>query len=51
MSVNFDRHKDKRISEIHERVRNSRIKKKEKVMFFSQRVDKAWKNINEIKPN
>ena len=51
MSVNFDRHREKRISEIRERIRNNRFKKKEKVIIFSQRVNKAWKNINEIKPN
>jgi len=51
MSEAFEKHKDKRISEIHERIYNSKIKNKEGVKIFSQRVEKAWKNINEIKPN
>ena len=51
MSDVFQRHRDKRISELRERVRISRIKKKEEVIIFSQRVNKAWKNINEIKSN
>ena len=51
MSKTFERHRDKRISEMRERIRNSRIKKKEKVIIFSQHVNKAWKNINEIKSN
>jgi len=51
MSEAFEKHKAKRISEIRERIRNSKIKNKEEVKIFSQRVEKAWKNINEIKPN
>ena len=51
MSEAFQKHRDKRINEIRERIRNSRIKKKETVIIFSQRVNKAWKNINEIKLN
>ena len=52
MSDVFQKHRDKRISEMRERIRISRIKKKEKkVIIFSQRVNKAWKNINEVKPN
>jgi len=51
MSDVFQKHRDKRISEMHERVRNSRIKRKEEVIIFSQRINKAWKNINEVKPN
>ena len=51
MSNVFETHREKRISEIRERMRNSRIKKKEKVIIFSQHVSKAWKNINEIKSN
>ena len=51
MSKTFERHRDKRISEMRERIRNSRIKKKEKVIIFSQRINKAWKNIDEIKSN
>ncbi len=46
----FQKHKEKRISEQHERVRNSKVKKKDGTKTFGQRVEKAWKNINEIKP-
>ena len=49
MSDDYKTHRDKRISEIRERMRNSRVKKKEEVKIFSQRFNKAWKNINEIK--
>jgi hypothetical protein len=41
MSKAFDKHKEKRISEMLERIRNSKIKKKEGVKIFSQRVEKA----------
>ena len=51
MSEAFEKHKAKRISEMRERIRNSKIKNKEGVKTFSQRVEKAWKNIYEIKPN
>ena len=51
MSDVFQKHRDKRISELRERMRNSRIKEKKNVIIFSQRVNKAWKNINEIKSN
>ncbi len=51
MSEAFKNHRDKRISEIRERIRNNRLKKKEEVIIFSQRVNNAWKNINEIKLN
>jgi hypothetical protein len=52
MSKAFEKHKDKRISELHERIRNYyKPKKKQDVKIFSQRIEKAWKNINEIKPN
>ena len=51
MNEAFKNHRDKRISEIRERMRNSKIKKKEEVKIFSQRLEKAWKNINEIKSN
>jgi len=51
MSVNFDRHRDKRISEIRERMRNNRFKEKVETKTFGQHVRKAWKNINEVKPN
>ena len=51
MSDVFQRHRDKRISEMHERMRISRIKKKKNVIIFSQRANKAWKNTNEIKAN
>ena len=51
MSVDFDRHRDKRISELRERIRNNRFKEKVETKTFGQHVRKAWKNINEIKPN
>lgn len=42
----FETHREKRISEMAERVRNYRIKKREKVIIFSQNTKKACKNIN-----
>jgi len=51
MSETFEKHRDKRISEMRERKRNYRLKKKVETKTFGQRVEKAWKNINEIKPN
>ena len=50
MSENFERHRDKRISEMLERVWNSK-KRKIEMRTFGQHVEKAWKNINEIKSN
>ena len=49
-SESFQKHKEKRISELHERFLNSKVKKKDGMKTFGQRVEKAWKNINEIKP-
>ena len=51
MSDVFQKHRDKRISEMRERMRISRIKEKKNVIIFSQRVNKAWKNINKTKSN
>ena len=51
MNDTFKNHRDKRISEIRERILNSRLKNKVEMKTFSQRVEKAWKNINEIKSN
>ena len=51
MSETFERHRDKRISELRERMRNSKIKRKIEMKTFGRRVEKAWKNINKIKPN
>ncbi|MBN2066283.1 MAG: hypothetical protein JW771_05695 [Candidatus Thermoplasmatota archaeon] len=51
MSEAFEKHRDKRISEMHERFLIYKMKKKEERKTFGQRVEKAWKNINEIKPN
>lgn len=51
MSEYFERHRDKRISELHERMRNNRLKKKIELRTFGQHVQKAWENINEIKSN
>ena len=50
MSEAFERHRDKRISEMLERIRNSK-KRKIEMRKFGQPVEKAWKNINEKKPN
>jgi len=41
MSDVFQKHRDKRISEMCERIHNSRIKKKKNVIIFSQCVNKA----------
>jgi len=41
MSDVFKAHTDKRISEMRERMSNSRIKKKEKVIIFSKHAKKA----------
>jgi len=54
MNEAFEKHRDKRISEMRERIRNIRnnkLNKKIEMKTFGQRVEKAWKNINEIKPN
>jgi len=51
MSETFEKHRDKRISEMRERIHNSKTKKIEGMKTFGQRVEKAWKNINEIKSN
>ena len=51
MSIAFEKQRDKRISEICKRISNSRLKKKVEVETFGQRIEKAWKNINERKPN
>jgi stalled ribosome alternative rescue factor ArfA len=51
MSEDFERHKDKRISEMRERIRNNKLKKKVEMKTFGQRVEKAWKNIDQIKSN
>ena len=45
----FEKHKEKRIQEIRERLLDYKLKKKEGTKTFGQRVEKAWKNINEIK--
>jgi len=42
MSKVFENHREKRIREMSERVRNSRIKKKgQEVIIFSQHANKA----------
>jgi hypothetical protein len=51
MSETFEKHRDKRISEMRERIRNNRLNKKIEMKTFGQRVEKAWKNVNEVKPN
>ena len=50
LNESFQKHKEKRIRELHERFLNSKVKKKDEMKTFGQRVEKAWKNINEIKP-
>jgi hypothetical protein len=50
MNEVFEKHRDKRIREIRERAFNNRFnKKKVERETFGQRVEKAWKNINEKK--
>jgi len=51
MSDAFEKHIDRRISEMRERIRISKLKKKIETRTLGQRVEKAWKNIDEIKPN
>lgn len=51
MSEAFEKHMDKRISEMRERIRNYKSKRNAEMITFGQRVEKAWKNIDEIKPN
>ncbi len=46
----FEKHKEKVIQEMRERFLIYKMKKKEETKTFSKRVEKAWKNINEIKP-
>jgi len=42
----FENHMEKRINEMYTRIRNSRMKKKEKVIIFSQHAKKTCKNTN-----
>jgi hypothetical protein len=51
MGETFKNYMDKRIIEIRERIHINRLKKKVELITFSKRLEKAWKNINEIKPN
>jgi hypothetical protein len=51
MNEAFEKHREKKISEMHKRIRNSRLKKKIEMETFGQHVEKAWKNIKEIKPD
>jgi hypothetical protein len=44
----FEIHREKRISEIAERLRESRIKKRQNVIIFSQNTKKACEDINQI---
>jgi hypothetical protein len=41
MSKVFENHREKRINEMRDRIRDSRIKKKGKVIIFSQCTNKA----------
>jgi hypothetical protein len=49
MNKAFEKHRDKRISEMRERMHNNRLNKKIEMKTFGQRVEKVWKNVNEIK--
>jgi len=51
MNEASEKHSNKRISEMRERIRNNRLNKKIEMKTFGQRVEKAWKNVNEVKPN
>lgn len=51
MSNDFEKHMDERISEMRDRLRKSRLKKKVEVKIFGLPAEKAWKNKYEIKPN
>lgn len=51
MSEAFEKHMDKRISEMRERIRNYRSKRNVETRTFGERVEKAWKNIDQIKSN
>lgn len=43
MSKAFEKHKDRRISEISERIRYYRLKKKLEMKTLGKHVKKAWK--------
>ena len=51
MNEASEKHRDKRTSEVRESIRNNRLNKKIEMKTFGQRVEKAWKNIDEIKSN
>jgi hypothetical protein len=51
MNEAFKNHRDKRISELHERMRQYRIKKKVEVKIFGKPIEKTWKTIDEINKN
>lgn len=51
MSEAFEKHRDKKVREMRDKIRNSETKKTEGMETFGQCVEKAWKNINEIKSN
>ena len=51
MSEAFEKHRDKRINEIHERMRYYRLKKKVEVKTFGTPVEKTVKPIDETKPD
>lgn len=36
----FERHRDRRISEIRERIRNSRLKKKMKITTYTKHIER-----------
>ena len=43
MSDVFEKHRDRRISEIRERIRNSRLKKKMEMRTFGKNVERCQK--------
>ena len=51
MNEGFEKHRDKRISEMRERIRNNRLNKKVEMKKSDKRVEQAQKNIDEIKLN
>jgi hypothetical protein len=51
MSDAFEKHIHIGINEMHARIHIYKTKKIEEMKTFRQRVEKAWKNINEKKLN
>ena len=51
MNEVFEKYREKRKDKTYEWKYNSKIQETEEMKTFGQHVRKAWKNINEIKPN